>query len=147
MRRLSLTVRLAVLLATFSFVALALLGGALYVALGQQLALRDDGALLTRVEQIRTLLRDMDARELVRDKPQLFANMLGNTESLLVIRPVAGAPLLEVNPGRREVPQVTPLPAAACRHCAGWRARRQPLASAPCRSGCSATMHPPSWMP
>ncbi|WP_153772637.1 heavy metal sensor histidine kinase [Pseudomonas sp. MNR3A] len=111
MRRLSLTVRLAVLLATFSFVALALLGGALYVALGQQLALRDDGALLTRVEQIRTLLRDMDARALVRDKPQLFANMLGNTESLLVIRPVAGAPLLEVNPGRREVPQVTPLPA------------------------------------
>jgi len=109
--RLSLTTRLALLLAAFSFVALALLGGALYAALGQQLALRDDGALLTRVEQIRALLHDLDARELVRDKPQLFGNMLGNTESLLIIRPVGGTPLLEVNPGQRVVPDVTPLPA------------------------------------
>jgi len=109
--RLSLTTRLALLLAAFSFVALALLGGALYAALGRQLALRDDGALLTRVEQIRALLHDLDARELVRDKPQLFGNMLGNTESLLIIRPVGGAPLLEVNPGRRAIPDVTPLPA------------------------------------
>lgn len=111
MRRLSLTERLALLLATFSFVTLALLGGVLYVALARQLALRDDGALLARVEQIRTLLRDLDARQLIDDKPQLFANMLGNTESLLVIRYAVGPPLLVVNPGRREIPQVTPLPA------------------------------------
>ncbi|OWT74468.1 MULTISPECIES: heavy metal sensor histidine kinase [unclassified Achromobacter] len=111
MTRLSLTTRLALLLAAFSFVALASLGSALYVALGRQLDLRDDGALLARVEQIRALLHDLDARELVRDKPQLFGNMLGNTESLLIIRPAGGAPLLEVNPGRRALPEVTPLSA------------------------------------
>ncbi|MGE7991375.1 heavy metal sensor histidine kinase [Pseudomonas sp. NPDC089554] len=110
MRRLSLTARLALLLATFSFVALALLGGALYVALARQLALRDDGALLARVEQIRTLLRDLDARQLIDEKPQLFGNMLGNTESLLVIRYRGAPPLLEVNPGQREIPRIEPLP-------------------------------------
>lgn len=110
MRRLSLTARLALLLATFSFVALAVLGSALYVALARQLALRDDGALLARVEQIRTLLRDLDARQLIAEKPQLFGNMLGNTESLLVIRYVGGPALLEVNPGKRKIPRVAPLP-------------------------------------
>ncbi|MDF0732920.1 heavy metal sensor histidine kinase [Pseudomonas entomophila] len=111
MKRLSLTARLALLLATFSFVTLVLLGGALYVALARQLALRDDGALLARVEQIRTLLRDLDARQLIDEKPQLFANMLGNTESLLVIRYAGATPLLVVNPGQRPIPDVTPLPA------------------------------------
>lgn len=110
MRSGSLTIRLALLLLAFSFVTLVLLGGSLYLALARQLDMRDDGALLARVEQMRALLHDLDARGLVRDKPQLFANMLGNMESLLVIRPVGGAPLLEVNPAHRTLPQLSPLP-------------------------------------
>ncbi|MDN5681825.1 MAG: HAMP domain-containing protein, partial [Ewingella sp.] len=111
MRRISLTFRLAVLLAAFSFVAFTVMGGALYYALRYQLTLRDDAALVSRVDQIGTLLRDLDARQLIHEKPHLFANMLGNTESLLVIRYVGGPTLLEVNPLKRPIPQVTPISA------------------------------------
>jgi len=109
MTRLSLTSRLAMLLASFSFVALTLMGGALYFALRHQLTLRDDAALVARVAQIGALLRNLDARQLIKEKPDLFANMLGNTESLLVIRFVGGSTLLEVNPLGRDVPAVTPV--------------------------------------
>lgn len=111
MKRISLTTRLATLLASFSFVTLTLMGGALYFALKHQLTLRDDAALVSRIDQISTLLKDMDARTLINEKPHLFANMLGNTESLLVIRYVGGPTLLQVNPLGRDVPDVEPLPA------------------------------------
>lgn len=107
----SLTFRLAALLAIFAFAGMASLGTALYFALAAQLRVRDDGALITRVDQIRTLLQDEDARALIRDKPRLFGNMLGNTESLLVVRFVGGASLIEVNPGNRPIPQMAPIAA------------------------------------
>lgn len=111
MRRLSLTVRLTLLLACFAFGAMAILGSALYFGLRAQLSLSDDAALVTRVDQIRTLLQDSDARELVRDKPRLFGNMLGNSESLLTVQTQNGTPLITVNPGDREVPEVDPVDA------------------------------------
>lgn len=111
MKRPSLTFRLALLLATFSFAASSLMGGALYYALGQQLSLRDDAALVARVDQIRSLLTDADALRLIHEKPDLFANMLGNTESLLVVRYAGGASLLEVNPMNRAIPEVVPVAA------------------------------------
>ena len=109
MKRASLTLRLALLLAAFSFVAFTLMGGVLYYALSQQLSLRDDAALVARVDQISTLLKDLNARQLIHEKPGLFANMLGNTESLLVIRYMGGNTLLEVNPAQRDIPSVTPV--------------------------------------
>jgi len=111
MSRPSLTLRLAVLIACLAFGAMATLGAGLYVVLVAQLRLRDDAALLTRVAQIRTLLQDDDARELIRNKPGLFGNMLGNTESLLIVRYVgqSGAPLIVVNPGHRPVPDTRPV--------------------------------------
>lgn len=111
MKRTSLTLRLAVLLAAFSFVTFTVMGSALYYALSQQLSMRDDAALVSRVDQISTLLRDLDTRQLIHEKPHLFANMLGNTESLLVIRYMGGTTLLEVNPLKREIPAVIPVPA------------------------------------
>ncbi|MBD1551361.1 heavy metal sensor histidine kinase [Pseudomonas typographi] len=113
MSRLSLTLRLAILLACFAFGAMATLGAALYFGLKAQLSLRDDAALVTRVDQIRTLLQDSDARELIRDKPRLFENMLGNSESLLVVRAGSGAALITVNPGQRSIPEVQPISADA----------------------------------
>jgi two-component system, OmpR family, heavy metal sensor histidine kinase CusS len=110
MKRLSLTTRLAVLYAVIAFAAMELLGAFLYRALEQQLMVRDDGALVTRVDQIRTLMNDVDVRELIRNKPHLFANMLGNTESLLIVRAPGEAPLVTVNPGHRTVPDTTPVP-------------------------------------
>ncbi|MEX3956147.1 heavy metal sensor histidine kinase [Trinickia sp. EG282A] len=111
MKRLSLTARLALLFALTAFGAMAMVGFMLYRQLESQLIVRDDAALVTRVDQIRTLLNDADARELIRDKPHLFANMLGNTESLLVVRFPHEAPLISVNPGDRVVPDMAPVPA------------------------------------
>ncbi len=113
MKRRSLTLRLAVVLACCACGAMAALGATLYAQLAVQLRVRDDGALVTRVQQIRTLLQDSDARELIRSKPSLFGNMLGNTESLLVVRFKGGATLLEVNPGHRSIPHVAPVSAAS----------------------------------
>src|SRR5579864_7137434 len=113
MKQLSLTTRLALLFALLVFGAMEIVGYLLYRRLEAQLIVRDDGALVTRVDQIRTLMQDMDVRELIREKPHLFANMLGNTESLLVVRYPSEAPLLEVNPGHTTVPVVTPVPAGA----------------------------------
>jgi two-component system heavy metal sensor histidine kinase CusS len=111
MKRFSLTTRLALLYAAIVFTAMALLGAFLYGALQAQLVVRDDGALVTRVDQIRTLMNDGDVRELIRDKPHLFANMLGNRESLLIVRFPGETPLITINPGHTAVPDMTPVPA------------------------------------
>ncbi|HEY0207969.1 heavy metal sensor histidine kinase [Acerihabitans sp.] len=113
MKRLSLTSRLTLSLAVLVMLVMATVGYALYRTLEQQLIIRDDGALITRVEQIRTLLLNEDVMTLIHDKPGLFANMLGNTESLLVLRFPDGTPLMEVNPGRSPIPRITPVPAGA----------------------------------
>ncbi|GAB2871029.1 sensor histidine kinase [Paraburkholderia jirisanensis] len=110
MKRLSLTTRLALLFALLAFGSMAVIGYVLYRRLEQQLVIRDDGALVTRVDQIRTLMSDIDARDLIHDKPHLFANMLGNTESLLVVRYPDEAPLIVVNPGDTAIPNVAPVP-------------------------------------
>ncbi|HGL6717618.1 heavy metal sensor histidine kinase [Burkholderia contaminans] len=113
MKRLSLTARLSLLFALIAFAAMAMVGAFLYRGLEKQLIVRDDAALVTRVDQIRTLMNDVDVRELIHDKPHLFANMLGNTESLLIVRLPGAPPLIAVNPGHRAVPDTTPVPADA----------------------------------
>ncbi len=109
----ALTTRLAALFALLCFALLAALGVFLYRELERQLSLRDDAALLARVEQIRTLLQDENTLQLIRAKPGLFANMLGNREALLVLRFAGQAPLIEVNPGAMAIPDLTPLPPQA----------------------------------
>jgi two-component system heavy metal sensor histidine kinase CusS len=109
----SLVSRLALLFALLSFAVLATVGYALYSALVAQLVKRDDAALVTRVEQIRTLLRDVDLLDLIHQKPELFANMLGNREALLVLKFPGQAPLIEVNPGGIAVPEMKPVAAGA----------------------------------
>ncbi|VVD97793.1 two-component sensor histidine kinase [Pandoraea aquatica] len=108
-KRMSLSTRLAFGFALMAFVAMAVVGFVLYWKLEAQLVVRDDGALVTRVDQLRTLMQDVDAHDLIRDKPHLFANMLGNTESLLVVGYPGESPLIEVNPGHARVPPVTPV--------------------------------------
>jgi two-component system heavy metal sensor histidine kinase CusS len=105
----SLVARLALLFALIALVVIGAVGTALYNVLAMQLEQRDDAALVTRVDQIRTLLRDVDLVGLIHQKPELFANMLGNREALLVLRFPGEAPLLEVNPGRSPVPELRPV--------------------------------------
>ena len=106
MKQPSLTVRLALLFALLSLLVLGTVGIGLYRGLETQLELRDDAALVTRVDQIRTLLQDANTMDLIRDKPRLFENMLGNREALLVLRFVGQAPLIEVNPGQVAIPDL-----------------------------------------
>jgi two-component system heavy metal sensor histidine kinase CusS len=113
MIRRSLVARLAFLFALLSFAVMATVGTALYNALELQLTRRDDAALVSRVDQIRTLLRDVDLIGLIHRKPELFANMLGNREALLVLRYPGEKPLIEVNPGGSPVPDVAPVPAGS----------------------------------
>lgn len=112
-QRHSLGTRLAALFALLSFVVAAGVGFAVYRGMEEQLSLRDDSALLYRAQQVRTLLRDADAMQLIRTKPQLFANMLGNQESLLLLKFPGQAPLVLINPGHATIPDVPPVPANA----------------------------------
>lgn len=113
MKHYSLTARLALLFALLSFAVLATVGISLYRGLEMQLALRDDAALVTRVDQIRTLLQDTDTMKLIHEKPHLFENMLGNREALLVLRFPGQAPMIEINPAHIPVPAVAPVAADA----------------------------------
>ncbi|GGC64557.1 heavy metal sensor histidine kinase [Undibacterium terreum] len=109
----SLIWRLVLLFAAVAFAVLASAGYLLYGALEKQLMLRDDAALINRVEQIRALLRDEDLLDMIQKKPELFGNMLGNHEALLVLKYPGQAPLLEVNPGKITVPDMGPMPIGA----------------------------------
>lgn len=108
-RQHSLTLRLAVVFAALSFACFACLGVALYDGLERELVRRDDAALINRIEQLRTFLDDSNTLELIRSKPTLFENMLGNREALLTIGVPGEPPLLVVNPGHLDIPAPTPL--------------------------------------
>ncbi|WP_338484469.1 heavy metal sensor histidine kinase [Pseudomonas trivialis] len=106
----SLTLRLALIFALLAFALLTTLGVALYRELEQELVRRDDAALISRVDQLRNLLNDSNTLELIRTKPELFQNMLGNRESVLSIAAPGQKPLLLVNPANIELPPVNPVP-------------------------------------
>ncbi|WP_077048596.1 heavy metal sensor histidine kinase [Pseudomonas sp. KK4] len=106
----SLTLRLALVFAFLAFVSLTALGVALYHDLERELIRRDDAALVTRIDQLRTFLNDSNTLELIRTKPALFQNMLGNREALLTIGVPGKPPLLVVNPGNLSMPTLPPMP-------------------------------------
>ena len=106
----SLTLRLALIFALLAFALLATLGVALYRELERELVMRDDASLIYRVDQLRNLLNDSNTLELIKTKPELFQNMLGNRESVLSIATPGQKPLLLVNPGNIDLPSITPVP-------------------------------------
>lgn len=105
----SLTLRLALVFALLAFISLTLLGVALYRDLERELIRRDDIALVTRIDQLRTFLNDNNTLELIKTKPALFQNMMGNREALLTITPPGQKPLLVVNPGNLPLPSLAPV--------------------------------------
>lgn len=100
----ALSLRLALMFALVSVLLLGALGLYLYQSLAREIAWRDDEALVGRVERMRALIGDSDSIEALRQRPQLYANMLGNRESLLWVLDGAGRPLIEVNPVHLPVP-------------------------------------------
>ncbi|WP_300627234.1 heavy metal sensor histidine kinase [Pseudomonas sp.] len=109
-RHYSLTLRLALIFALLAFALLATLGVALYRELERELIRRDDTALISRVDQLRNLLSDSNTLDLIKTKPELFQNMLGNRESVLSIAAPGQQPLLLVNPANIELPAIEPVP-------------------------------------
>jgi two-component system heavy metal sensor histidine kinase CusS len=109
-RHYSLTLRLALVFALLAFALLATLGVALYRELERELIMRDDAALISRVDQLRNLLNDSNTLDLIKTKPELFQNMLGNRESVLSIAAPGHKPLLLVNPGGIDLPSVPTVP-------------------------------------
>ena len=106
----SLSMRLSLLFALVSLGLLGGLGAYLYHALGQQIAWRDDQMLQGRLERMEALLDDGESIAALRRRPLLYANMLGNRESLLWMLDARGVPLIEVNPPGLPVPELPPAP-------------------------------------
>lgn len=104
----ALSLRLALMFALVSILLLGALGSYLYASLAQEIAWRDDDALVGRVERMRALIGDSDSIEALRLRPQLYANMLGNRESLLWVLDGTGKPLIEVNPVHITIPVLAP---------------------------------------
>lgn len=112
MRNLAISTRLSLMMGTAVLIVLIGVGTALYRSLCQQLSNRDDIALINRLDQIRTLVLDEDVQQMLSKKPHLFTNMLGNTESLLVLRFPGQPPLIEVNSAKRPLPDIVPVVAS-----------------------------------
>ena len=106
----ALSLRLALMFAAVSLLLLGALGSYLYLSLAREMAWRDDQALVGRVERMRALLGDSEGITALQQRPQLYANMLGNRDNVLWVLDGAGRPLIEVNPAGLPVPA---LPASA----------------------------------
>ncbi|WP_019342291.1 heavy metal sensor histidine kinase [Stutzerimonas stutzeri] len=102
----SLSLRLALMFALVSTALLGAIGFYLYQSLEREIAWRDDQALLGRLERMRALLDDSDSIEALRERPQLYANMLGNRDNLLWVLGESGQPLIEINPVQLAIPQL-----------------------------------------
>lgn len=100
----SLAARLSLLFALVSVVLLGSIGAYLYHSLQREIAWRDDQMLRGRLERMEALLDDGESVAALRERPQLYANMLGNRDSLLWLLDPRGEVLIEVNPGNLPVP-------------------------------------------
>ncbi|MEL7558240.1 heavy metal sensor histidine kinase [Stutzerimonas chloritidismutans] len=102
----SLSLRLALMFALVGTALLGAIGFYLYQSLEREIAWRDDQALLGRLERMRALLDDSDSIEALRQRPQLYANMLGNRDNLLWVLGEGGRALIEINPVQLAIPQL-----------------------------------------
>lgn len=106
MRSRSIAWRLALAFALVCALVLSAIGVFLYRSLASELAYRDDLALLGRLEQVRALLADSDSLDALQARPRLYQNMLGNLDSLLLVRRADGSSVIAINPRQRELPKL-----------------------------------------
>ena len=105
----SIAWRLALAIALTCALVMSLIGVFLYRSLASELAWRDDQALLGRLEQVRALLHDSDSLEALQERPRLYQNMLGNLDSVLLVKREDGSPLIAINPQQQALPDVQPI--------------------------------------
>ncbi|WP_426232718.1 heavy metal sensor histidine kinase [Pseudomonas sp. TWP3-2] len=106
MRSRSIAWRLALAFAAVCALVLSAIGLFLYRSLASEIAWRDDMALLGRLEQVRALLADSDSLDALQARPRLYQNMLGNLDSLLLVRRADGSSVIAINPRQRDLPQL-----------------------------------------
>ncbi|RBC01771.1 HAMP domain-containing protein [Pseudomonas sp. MWU12-2115] len=104
MRSKSIAWRLALAFAIVCALVLSVIGVFLYRSLASEIAYRDDLALLGRLEQVRALLADSDSLGALQARPRLYQNMLGNLDSLLLVRRADGSNVIAINPRQRDLP-------------------------------------------
>ena len=107
MRSKSIAWRLALAFAVVCALVLSAIGVFLYRSLASEIAYRDDLALLGRLEQVRALLADSDSLGALQARPRLYQNMLGNLDSLLLVRRADGSNVIAINPRQRELPTLS----------------------------------------
>lgn len=104
-----LSLRLACMFALVSVLLLGAVGVYLYQSLQREITWRDDQALLGRLQRMQALITDSDSIDALRQRPQLYENMLGNRDNVLWIVDGSGQLLINVNPLSLSLPD---LPAA-----------------------------------
>nr|WP_219856956.1 heavy metal sensor histidine kinase [Stutzerimonas kunmingensis] len=117
----SLSLRLAIAFALVAVVLLGAIGLYLYRSLDREISWRDDQALLGRLERMQALLEDSTSVEALRQRPQLYENMLGNRDSLLWLLDAQGRALIEINPARLPIPKLPASDAATLTDADGAR--------------------------
>ncbi|MFP6832058.1 MAG: heavy metal sensor histidine kinase [Pseudomonas sp.] len=110
MRSRSIAWRLALAFALVCALVLSAIGVFLYRSLASEIAYRDDLALLGRLEQVRALLADSDSLDALQARPRLYQNMLGNLDSLLLVRRADGSSVIAINPRQRDLPTLNAIP-------------------------------------
>lgn len=108
LRSLSLRLGLA-----FALVGTLLLGGIgvyLYQSLQREIAWRDDQALLGRLERVQLLLQTSPDLNAPTTRPELYANMLGNTQHFLWVLDGDARTLVSINPANLPLPPLTATP-------------------------------------
>jgi two-component system heavy metal sensor histidine kinase CusS len=110
MRSKSIAWRLALAFALVCALVLSAIGVFLYRSLASEIAYRDDLALLGRLEQVRALLADSDSLGALQARPRLYQNMLGNLDSLLLVRRADGSSVIAINPRQRALPALNAIP-------------------------------------
>jgi len=110
MRSRSIAWHLALAFAVVCALVLSAIGVFLYRSLDSEIAYRDDLALLGRLEQVRALLADSDSLGALQARPRLYQNMLGNLDSLLLVRRADGSNVIAINPRQRELPPLNAIP-------------------------------------
>ena len=100
----ALSQRLALLFALGSALLLGAICIFLYGALEREIAWRDDQALAGRIDRTRSLIEDSADLEVLRRRPRLYDNMLGNRDSALWIVDAAGQVRIAVDPAGLALP-------------------------------------------
>lgn len=110
-RALSLTLRSATLFALVAALVVSGAGGYLYGAMRQEMTTRSDLQVTGRVEYYRNLLSQRFSLDRLAANTDLFENLLGNEQDVLIFQQPGQRPLINVNPTRLSLPPMTPTPA------------------------------------